>query len=166
MTEQIAAGQRDGRSLGKRDMICGVSRHFAAAAVIGLCIIPATAARAQDEDRNDQSNRYVITNLDYNDLFQFHKRHKALITIGTYKKNFKIDLGIIRNASDHHITDYIEKPLHIFQVSMGIYVFEREFLFDQLRRDSADAGTATARRSGRSRCRRRGPVQRGNGRSL
>ena len=73
-------------------------------------------------------NGDVITNLDYNDLFQFHKRHKALITIGTYKKNFKIDLGIIRNASDHHITDYIEKPLHMFQVSMGIYVFEREVL--------------------------------------
>jgi uncharacterized protein (TIGR03118 family) len=64
MTEQIAAGQRDGRSLGKRDMICGVSRHFAAAAVIGLCIIPATAARAEDGQRNDEANRYVITNLD------------------------------------------------------------------------------------------------------
>ena len=42
----------------------GVSRHFAAAAVIGLCIIRATAARAEDQDRNDKPNRYVITNLD------------------------------------------------------------------------------------------------------
>jgi hypothetical protein len=41
-----------------------VSRHFAAAAVIGLCMIPATAARAEDQDRNDKANRYVITNLD------------------------------------------------------------------------------------------------------
>jgi hypothetical protein len=36
---------------------------FASAAVIGLCIIPATAARAEDEDRNETANRYVITNL-------------------------------------------------------------------------------------------------------
>ena len=36
-----------------------VSRHFAYAAVIGLGIIPATAARAEDEDRND----FVQTNL-------------------------------------------------------------------------------------------------------
>ena len=36
-----------------------VSRHFASAAVIGLCIIPATAAQAEDEDRND----FVQTNL-------------------------------------------------------------------------------------------------------
>ena len=39
-----------------------VSRHFAAAAVIGLCIIPATAARAEDQDH--KPNRYLITNLD------------------------------------------------------------------------------------------------------
>jgi hypothetical protein len=41
----------------------GGGRHFAAAAVIGLCIIPATAARAEDEHRDDEANRYVITNL-------------------------------------------------------------------------------------------------------
>jgi hypothetical protein len=40
-------------------MMYRVSRHFAYAAVIGLGIIPATAARAEDEDRND----FVQTNL-------------------------------------------------------------------------------------------------------
>jgi hypothetical protein len=44
--------------------MCRVSRHFTAAAVIGLCMIPATAARAQNENRNGEANRYVITNLD------------------------------------------------------------------------------------------------------
>ena len=44
------------------------------------------------------------------------------------KSTFKIDLGIITQEADHRITDYIEKPLHIFQVSMGVYVFEREVL--------------------------------------
>src|SRR3984957_7669760 len=48
----------------RRNMMYHVSRHFAAAAVIGLCMIPATAARAEDQDRNDKANRYVITNLD------------------------------------------------------------------------------------------------------
>jgi uncharacterized protein (TIGR03118 family) len=45
-------------------MMYRVSRRFAAAAVIGLCIISAPAAWAEDEDRNDKANRYVITNLD------------------------------------------------------------------------------------------------------
>src|SRR6202048_1638884 len=47
-----------------RSMMYRVSRHFAAAAVIGLCIIRATAARAEDQDHNNKPNRYVITNLD------------------------------------------------------------------------------------------------------
>src|ERR1700720_3867343 len=46
-------------SLGRRNMMYRVSRHFAYAAVIGLCMIPATVARAEDEDRND----FVQTNL-------------------------------------------------------------------------------------------------------
>jgi NDP-sugar pyrophosphorylase family protein len=73
-------------------------------------------------------NGDVITNLNYGDLFQFHKQHKALITIGTYKKHFKIDLGIINHEVNNRITDYIEKPIHMFQVSMGVYMFEREVL--------------------------------------
>jgi uncharacterized protein (TIGR03118 family) len=44
-------------------MMYRVSRHCAAAAVIGLCIIPATGTRADDQD-HDKPNRYVITNLD------------------------------------------------------------------------------------------------------
>lgn len=83
-------------------------------------------------DHLDQSflvmNGDVITNLNYSALFQFHKDRKGLLTIGTYKKPFKIDLGIITQEADNRITDYIEKPLHIFQVSMGVYVFEREVL--------------------------------------
>jgi NDP-sugar pyrophosphorylase family protein len=73
-------------------------------------------------------NGDVITNLDYRDLLQFHKQHKALITVGTYKKHFKIDLGIINHEVDNHITDYIEKPVHVFRVSMGVYVFDSEVL--------------------------------------
>jgi NDP-sugar pyrophosphorylase family protein len=73
-------------------------------------------------------NGDVITNLDYRALFQFHQQRQGLVTIGTYKKPFKIDLGIIHHAANHCITDYIEKPLHIFQVSMGVYVFEQAVL--------------------------------------
>ena len=69
-------------------------------------------------------NGDVITNLDYGDLFKFHKSEKAVATIGSYEKSFQIELGIIQNDHGHIISDYIEKPVHIFQVSMGIYVFE------------------------------------------
>ena len=73
-------------------------------------------------------NGDLITDLDYRDLLAFHMRQGAIATIGTYQKNFKIDLGIIQNDGDHLIIDYIEKPTHTFKVSMGIYVFEAAVL--------------------------------------
>src|SRR6266852_367537 len=44
-------------------------------------------------------NGDIITNLNFKDLMAFHKEQNAIATIGTYQKNFKIDLGIIQN--DH-----------------------------------------------------------------
>lgn len=69
-------------------------------------------------------NGDLITSLNYRDLFNFHKQHGHIATIGAYRKDFKIDLGIIKNDGDNSITDYIEKPIYAFTVSMGIYVFE------------------------------------------
>ena len=68
-------------------------------------------------------NGDIITNLNYKALMDFHKEQNAIVTIGTYQKNFKIDLGIIQNDNGYSITDYVEKPTYTFKVSMGIYVF-------------------------------------------
>src|SRR5262249_37093741 len=57
-------------------------------------------------------NGDIITNLNFKDLMVFHKEQNAIATIGTYKKNFKIDLGIIQNDSNYSITDYVEKPTY------------------------------------------------------
>jgi NDP-sugar pyrophosphorylase family protein len=73
-------------------------------------------------------NGDLITSLDYQDLFTFHKQHGRIATIGTYRKDFKIDLGIIQNNKDYSIVDYIEKPTYTFTVSMGIYVFNHDIL--------------------------------------
>jgi NDP-sugar pyrophosphorylase family protein len=73
-------------------------------------------------------NGDLITNIDYGDLFDFHRLHGNIATIGTYEKHFKIDLGIIQNNGKHAITDYIEKPVYTFNVSMGIYIFNSQII--------------------------------------
>ena len=73
-------------------------------------------------------NGDIITNINYKDLVNFHQANNAIATIGTYKKVLKIDLGIIECNDNNHIIDYIEKPNQYFQVSMGIYVFNKEVL--------------------------------------
>ena len=73
-------------------------------------------------------NGDVITNLNYRDLITFHKDHNAIATIGTYHKNFRIDLGIVQDDGGLSIVDYIEKPNYTFKVSMGVFVFEHHVL--------------------------------------
>lgn len=73
-------------------------------------------------------NGDIITNLDYGELLRFHKQEKATATISSYEKSFQIELGIIQADQDHVISDYIEKPVHTFRVSMGVYVFEPNVL--------------------------------------
>jgi NDP-mannose synthase len=73
-------------------------------------------------------NGDLITNINYKDLINFHKLYASVATIGTYEKHFKIDLGIIQNNGGYSITDYIEKPVYTFKVSMGVYVFNSQII--------------------------------------
>ena len=73
-------------------------------------------------------NGDVLSDLNYNDLVKFHKEQNAIATIAMYNKEVKIDLGIIKTNEKHEIYDYIEKPTLIYQVIMGIYVFDKRVL--------------------------------------
>ncbi|MDZ7333748.1 MAG: sugar phosphate nucleotidyltransferase [candidate division KSB1 bacterium] len=73
-------------------------------------------------------NGDVLSDLDYTKLIQFHRQHRAITTIAMYDKEVKIDLGIIKTNDQHQIIDYIEKPTLTYQVSMGIYVFDRKVM--------------------------------------
>jgi NDP-sugar pyrophosphorylase family protein len=73
-------------------------------------------------------NGDVLTNLNYRDLFEFHITNKCALTIATYSKEVKVDLGVLVADSQNRVTDYIEKPAYRYDVSMGIYVFNRSVL--------------------------------------
>ncbi len=69
-----------------------------------------------------------LTNLDYSAFFRYHIDNKADITIATYKKTQKVDLGVLQLDENGLLTDYIEKPTYDFNVSMGIYAFNKSVL--------------------------------------
>jgi NDP-sugar pyrophosphorylase family protein len=69
-------------------------------------------------------NGDLLTTISYSDLFQFHKKNGNDVTIATYQKEVKIDLGVLKTEGVTFI-DYIEKPTYHFTVSMGIYVFSK-----------------------------------------
>lgn len=72
-------------------------------------------------------NGDLLTTIDFADFFASHRRQGNLATIATFRKDVKIDLGVLKMEGDSFI-DYIEKPTYSFMVSMGIYTLNRRVL--------------------------------------
>ena len=86
---------------------------------------------ASIEDLEDDfivMNGDTLTTLDYSKLMRYHIRENSMVTIATCDKNIKIDLGILKSNEKDEIFDYIEKPTLSYEVSMGIYVFNKKVL--------------------------------------
>ena len=73
-------------------------------------------------------NGDLLTSLDYRALFAHHLAHKPLLTIGQHRKDVKIDLGVVKTDDGGQVTDYIEKPVLSYGVSMGVYIYSAEAL--------------------------------------
>ena len=75
------------------------------------------------------SNGDVLTLLNFNDFFSFHREQGGICTIAMHERQVHIDLGVIeQNNGEHLITGYVEKPTLEYRVSMGIYIFEPRVL--------------------------------------
>lgn len=77
------------------------------------------------KDFNDDlliMNGDLLTSLNFNNIYNFHKKNKAVATIGLFSREVKIDFGVIKVNNNNHFEDYIEKPTYNFDVSMGINV--------------------------------------------
>jgi len=69
-------------------------------------------------------NGDILTDLDFTDLYSYHRKSGALATIATYQRTVRIDFGVLETDADNSVRDYIEKPTMMYRVSMGIYVFD------------------------------------------
>jgi NDP-sugar pyrophosphorylase family protein len=68
-------------------------------------------------------NGDLLSTLDYSAMWKYHKERGALATLASYRRDIKIDLGVIE-SQDGWVKDYIEKPIYHYAVSTGIYIFE------------------------------------------
>lgn len=72
-------------------------------------------------------NGDLLTDMDMHAFCEFHHQHDDLVTIGTTTKNVKIDLGVIKvNGDMNYVSEFTEKPVLNYLVSMGIYCMEPE----------------------------------------
>ena len=90
-----------------------------------------------------------IYKMDYEIMLEEHVNSRADVTIGCLEisTDNASEFGIMHVDESYRITNFLEKPSDPPTMpgqpdkclaSMGIYVFDKKFLFEQLRRDAAD----------------------------
>ncbi len=90
-----------------------------------------------------------VYKMDYELMLRQHVESGADVTVGclVVPREEATGFGVMHVDASDRITAFVEKPKdppgipgqeHMALASMGIYVFDTQFLFDQLRRDAAD----------------------------
>ena len=93
-----------------------------------------------------------IYKMDYGPMIAFHTENNADITVGVIQVPLHeaTGFGVMTIDDEHRVIRFDEKPVNPQAVpgnpeaamaSMGIYVFNREFLIDLLETDAADTGS-------------------------
>jgi NDP-sugar pyrophosphorylase family protein len=72
-------------------------------------------------------NGDLLCSIDYAELIAQHRASGAMVTIASYPKEVRIELGVLETEGDR-LTDYVEKPVIPYRVSMGIYAMSPSVL--------------------------------------
>ena len=73
-------------------------------------------------------NGDILTDLNFKELFNIHKKKKADLTIATHKRVQDVNYGTLEYNEKGCLTKFTEKPSIPFSVSMGVYVLSRSVL--------------------------------------
>jgi len=73
-------------------------------------------------------NGDVLTDMDFNVLFETHSTNNNNFTIASYRRKEKIDFGVLRTNKDSKLTNFEEKPEYDFLVSMGVYIVNKSVI--------------------------------------
>lgn len=95
-------------------------------------------------------NGDILCDLDYGNFFREHQSRGCRVSVSTFRREVKVDFGVIESDSAGLLCGFIEKPIYNFNVSMGIYCINRSVIkalpigkpygFDHLMLDSLKFG--------------------------
>ena len=71
-------------------------------------------------------NGDILCDLDYRAFFEAHVADGSRVSVSGYRRNVKIDFGVLDHDGNHRLTAFREKPAYSFDVSMGIYCIQRD----------------------------------------
>ena len=73
-------------------------------------------------------NGDVLTDLDFSSFYNFHVENKNLFTISSFKREHKVDYGVLEIDQQNKLIDFKEKPSLFYNVSMGVYMVNSKIL--------------------------------------
>lgn len=95
-------------------------------------------------------NGDILCDLDYKRFFTHHVDNDADVSVSSFRRDVKVDFGVLEYNSENRLTAFREKPEYNFDVSMGIYCINRRTIerleksvsygFDELMIDGISRG--------------------------
>jgi NDP-mannose synthase len=67
-------------------------------------------------------NGDLLTTLSFHNILRYHAEQEADITVGVFRRDVKIDLGVVESDKEGRFLNFREKPVYHFEVSMGVNV--------------------------------------------
>jgi NDP-sugar pyrophosphorylase family protein len=73
-------------------------------------------------------NGDVMTDLDFEVFYNAHVSNANIFTVSAYSRDQKVDYGVLEIGADGRLIDFIEKPTTRYNVSMGVYMANKQIL--------------------------------------
>ena len=73
-------------------------------------------------------NGDILCDLNYKTFFDAHVDAGSRISVSAFRREVKIDFGVLRYDQSGRLNEFQEKPQYDFDVSMGIYCINRSVI--------------------------------------
>lgn len=71
-------------------------------------------------------NGDILTDLNFSAFYENHINNKSIFTISSYQREVKSEFGVLEVDGKNILVGFREKPVSIYDVSMGIYMVSKE----------------------------------------
>jgi len=105
----------DGKDFGVEITYSSESQPLGTAGALGLMSVPDRTTLVINGD--------ILSAVDLRAMFDYHREHKADLTIAVSQQDFQVPYGIIQ-CEGSYVTSLSEKPLLHYFINAGIYLLE------------------------------------------
>jgi len=81
-----------------------------------------------DSDHLLVMNSDILTNIDFEDFYNFYNCKKAVMCVASIPYNYQVPYGILQHTAEDFVTGLVEKPAYTYYANAGIYILNKELI--------------------------------------